>query len=139
MRSYFHQRILASVDMNNVTNHKQTKVTMRVMQMCGSFTRNESDCSITIKFSFLCLLSSSSHICGLAKFYLIESLILNTLVIADNWYTEINHKTGHRTSLKAVMENGLYNLIRFWACGNQSTKNNYNTQIDINPWNVHKI
>lgn len=109
------------------------------MQMCGSFTRNESDCSITIKFSFLCLLSSSSHICGLAKFYLIESLILNTLVIADNWYTEINHKTGHRTSLEAVMENGLYNLIRFWACGNQSTKNNYNTQIDINPWNVHKI
>jgi len=84
MRSHFHQRILASVDMNNVTNHKQTKVTMRVMQMCGSFTRNESDCSITIKFSFLCLLSSSSHICGLAKFYLIESLILNTLVIADN-------------------------------------------------------
>jgi len=44
MRSHFHQRILANVDMNYVTNHKGTKVTVRVMQMCGSFPRNESDC-----------------------------------------------------------------------------------------------
>lgn len=48
----------------------------------------------------------------------------------------MNHKTGHSASLEAVMENGLYNLIRFGACGNQSTINNYNTQTDINPWNV---
>jgi hypothetical protein len=84
MRSHFHQRILANVDMSYVTNHKETKVTVRVMQMCGSFPRNESDCSIIIKLSFPRLLRSSSYIGGLAKFYLIESLILNTLVMADN-------------------------------------------------------
>jgi len=37
------------------------------------------------------------------------------------------------------MQNGLHNLIRYGACGNQSTKNNYNKQIDINPWTVYKI
>lgn len=53
----------------------------------------------------------------------------------------MNHKIGHGNSLEAVLENGLYsyNLIIFGACGNQSTKNNYNTQIDINPWSVYKI
>jgi hypothetical protein len=125
--------------MNYVTNHKETKVAVRVMQMCGSFPRNESNCSIIIKLSFLRLLRSHSHICGLAKFYLIEGLIFNTLVIADNLNTEMNHKIGHINSLEAVIESGLYNFIRFGACGNQSTKNNYNTQIDINPWNVYKI
>jgi hypothetical protein len=84
MGSHFHQRILANVDMNYVTNRKETKVTVRVMQMCGSFPRNESDCSIIIKFSFLRLLRSFSHIGGLATFYLIKYVISSTLEIADN-------------------------------------------------------
>jgi hypothetical protein len=84
MGSHFHQRILANVDMNYVTNHKETKVTVRVMQMCGSFPRNEPDYSIIIKFIFICLLRSNLHIGGLAKFYLIKCIISSILEIADN-------------------------------------------------------
>jgi len=69
MQSHFHQRILANVDVNYVTNRKETKVTVRVIQMCGSFPTNESDCSFIIKFSFIRLLRSSLHICGSAKLF----------------------------------------------------------------------